>query len=114
MQLDHIRTPHGLVAAKVATTYHMNWMGYRNDSKINMEKLFEAAYGKPMEMLESPNDTSYSHEVKKETLDEYDTKDVENGVKHGYFECWRLGLFLTDLCNKDIIPPGHYLVRVSW
>jgi hypothetical protein len=117
MTLDHLRTPHGELAAKIATTYHIDWLTYAYVSangRVGLEGIFKKAYGKPIEMLESPNDTSYSETVKKEPLGDYDRETIERCVAQGGFEDYHLGIFLNDLCNKDILPPGEYVVTVSW
>ena len=64
--------------------------------------------------LESSNDTSHSITVEKEPLSKWDVTDMEKILKDGNCEYWKLHIVLQDLCNKGIIEPGQYLVRVSW
>lgn len=114
--IEELRTSVGILEAEVKTTYHVKW-GYTYDkTKKSLEEIFRLAYGKPMEMLESENDTYYSHEIKKEVNVnvEYYQKIIDENIKNGHFSCWELGIMLTDLANKNIIPHGQYIVNVSW
>ena len=59
------------------------------------------------------NDSSHEIKVKKEELDEYEGMKLEQFKQTG---AWSFGLngILTDLCNKDLIEPGEYTIRVCW
>ncbi|QNK01751.1 hypothetical protein [Dyella telluris] len=105
------------LAHDVKTTIDCSWLTYsfnREKGTLGMEGIFELAYGKKLEMLESPNDTDYAHDVKREELDQWDEETIAEAVESGGFECYNLGIFLNDLCNKGILPEGHYVVRMSW
>jgi hypothetical protein len=112
--LDRLRTFYGDLAATIAVTYHVNWSGYREDGLLNLEQVFEFAYGRPMEMLEGGNDTSYSWDVRKQEIDSYNREQMDIYIKRGGFPHYYLNWFLYDLCNRDVIPPGRYVVRDSW
>jgi hypothetical protein len=82
---------------------------------FDMEKITEIVYGKSIEMLESPNDTTHQVSgVKKEELDEYDISTLEKAIKDGCLENYNYRIMLTDLCNKDYLEPGDYFLRMSW
>jgi hypothetical protein len=115
--LNQVRTKCGILDARVKMTIHCDWMTYvhvRETGKLGMEDIFASAYGKTMEMTESPNDTDYSWDIKKEKLSEYDLKAVEESINRGWFPDYYLRMMLIDLCNKEIIPEAHYVIRMSW
>lgn len=112
--INELRTSVGILEADVKTTYHVNWLLTYDKTKKSLEQIFALAYGKPMEMLESPNDTDYVQNVTKRQFDEYIQKTIDTNIKNGHFTCWELGTMLTDLANKNIIPQGNYVVNVSW
>lgn len=83
-----------------------------------LEELIAAFYSwKEYEFVaaeELQNDVSWTAEVDKEPLDEFEKEDLaEIKAKNGN-KCWRTRLLLKDMCNQGAIPEGHYLVEVSW
>lgn len=115
--LKEIRTPHGLLAAEVKTTIHCDWLTYsyvKEKGKVGLEGIFEAAYGKPMDMTECPNDTDFSMDIKKEVFNEWDQQTVDEAVARGHFAEYSLRTMMTDLCNKGILPEASYVVTMSW
>lgn len=64
--------------------------------------------------LESSNDTTHSYHVEKEPVRSWNQEHLERIIKDKNCEYWKLDLVLTDMCNKGLIEPGQYLVRVSW
>jgi hypothetical protein len=59
------------------------------------------------------NDSDHAYTVKKEPLDEYHQKRLDEFKatgKYGYL----IGTLLTDLVNRELIPEGNYLISVSW
>jgi hypothetical protein len=117
MNLDHIRTAHGMLAAKVLTTYHVDWLTYPYNiekGQMGLETVFEAAYGKSMEMVGGNNGDIMSHTVVKEPMGPAEIAEIAKGVARGHFESYSLAMYLKDLCNKDVIPPGAYCVSMSW
>ncbi len=63
--------------------------------------------------LEASNDSDHEIEVDGE-VDEYDEEDLQKALKSGWIEMWRLGVILNDMCRKQWIFPGNYLVSVCW
>lgn len=111
-----MKTPYGELACACAATYHVNWLTYAHDraaGKIGLETLVAKTYERALEM-ESSNDTDYSIDVKKKDLDEWDKPRLARFIANGFFGEHDLGLVMQDLCNRDILPPGKYIVRVSW
>lgn len=111
--VSELRTSVGVLAAKVVTTYHVNWLS-RDAGQLGLEDVFKLAYGKPMEMLESPNDTDYAVTVTKEPLGEYDLSSIKECVDSGSFEYYYLRLLMQNLAIKNVIPVGEYVVTMSW
>lgn len=95
---------------RLLETYHIDYLGMDG-----LERFITAAYGKNMEMTESPNDTSYEIEVEsKEEFDKYEKENIEKIIEKGWFEHYNLRLVIQDLVNKDILPVGNYIIRMSW
>lgn len=40
--------------------------------------------------------------------------DAVKKARLGKWEHYRLAVYLTHLCNEDVIPEGNYLIRVSY
>lgn len=62
---------------------------------------------------EARNDSQHRFRVKKEPLDEYDQKRVAD-FSAGQVEAQMTSCLLSDLCNRDLIPEGTYVVSVCW
>jgi len=62
---------------------------------------------------ESGNDTSVDIYVEKQELGEYELGTMAK-IQAGKWPSFSLSLLLTELCNRDIIPSGSYLIRISW
>jgi len=69
---------------------------------------------KSVEILESPNDASYSFEKIKKDEKYFEDKDYQKIINNGYFEWWRLRTVLMGLCKDGKIIEGNYLINVSW
>jgi hypothetical protein len=97
----------GKVQSYVSTeqTFHMD--------AFDMEEITQMVYGSRIEMLESPNDTTHEFTVKAK-LDDYDKETVQEAIKDGYLACYSYGAILNDLCEKTLIKPGNYFLRMSW
>ena len=80
---------------------------------FDMENITKAAYGKEIEMLDSPNDTTHQFNVEKE-LPEWDEKIVKKAIEDRSLECHLYRVILNDLCKKEYIKPGRYFLRMSW
>jgi len=63
--------------------------------------------------VESANDSTHEFRVRKNDLDEWDKQDIERFRNDGKYQ-WLAGRLLNDLCDKGIIDPGEYYIRVSW
>jgi hypothetical protein len=57
------------------------------------------------------NDSSYKFDIKKRTLQESELQKLKNFKDD--FTC-SVATILTDLCNRDYIEPGTYLIDVCW
>ena len=84
----------------------------------DMERFVSETYGKRYSFVASEecgNDSSHSYAVrKKEALDEWDQRDLKLFIERPDSECLRARLLLQDMVNKDLIPTGDYVIRVSW
>ena len=101
--------PDLLAAAQAIVTKSTAFKIYYGD----LEQLTEQVYGKYIEMLESPNDTTHEFDVTGQ-LDKYDEQTLYKACELGYLECYRYDVILNDLVRQGLIEPGQYLVRVSW
>lgn len=63
---------------------------------------------------ECGNDSSHDFTVKKEALDDYDEKRLKEFIESNCRKIFMTNTILRDLCNKDIIAPGEYLIHVCW
>lgn len=63
--------------------------------------------------VEASNGSTHRFVVGKEVLHSYDQGKLDKFVA-GKFVDSVTRVLLTDLCNRDLIPAGTYLVRVSW
>ena len=54
------------------------------------------------------NDSSYPVEAEKGELTDYELGELED------FNYCRVSIILHDLCNRDLIKEGVYLIQVSW
>jgi hypothetical protein len=52
--------------------------------------------------------------VSKEPLDKWDAEIFEEMKVSQSFRGGSLRAIMTDLCNRDLIPAGKYVIRVSW
>jgi hypothetical protein len=63
--------------------------------------------------LESSNDTTHDITVSG-NLDKWEEDDLKEILEMKGCEYYKLGVVLNDLCRKDVIPAGEWLVRVCW
>lgn len=83
----------------------------------DIEKLIQDTYG--IEEYNLPcieccsNDTSLTYTIDKTPLREYQEKRIKEFIEEPNKE-YMTQTFMGDLCNKDIIEPGKYVVNVSW
>lgn len=98
------------------TTHHIDWLTYswaRDKGHCGLDELCEQVYGKKLDMG-SNNDTDYSVNIKREIMADYDTDNLIDIIKSGFFEEYQLHLVMTDLCNNGYIEEGSYVVTMSW
>lgn len=87
--------------------------------KVNdddLQRAIKAFYGKEYEIVsceEWPNDTQHRLSIKKTILHQYDLTKLEQWLE-GKPVNFILRSILIDLCNKNEIEPGTYLITVSW
>lgn len=101
---------------KTKTTHHIDWLTYswvRDKGLVGLDEICADVYGKRIE-LGSDNDTDHSFDVEKEELADYDQETIDEIIQSGFVEDYNLGIVLTDLCNRDAIDPGSYVITVSW
>lgn len=65
------------------------------------------------EILESPNDVDYAHDVTGGEHPEY-LERAERVILQGHAEYWWLHGILELLHSKGYIKKGRYVVQVSW
>jgi hypothetical protein len=73
-------------------------------------------YGQEYEFvpdIECGNDSQHSFTAKKSVLNKWDLEKLNKFSKTGEYSYLAHALF-TDLVNRDILPEGDYLIRVSW
>jgi hypothetical protein len=83
----------------------------------DLEEIIKEYYGKEYETVpgeEWSNDSNYKFTIEKgEKIWKADQERLDTFKETGKGEIL-LRTLLTDMCNNDAIPPGTYLVRVSW
>lgn len=62
----------------------------------------------------SPNDSYHKFNIEKGKMEKWDLEDLQEILEEEGCEIHQLRVVLKDLCNKGIIPPGTYLINVSW
>lgn len=48
-----------------------------------------------------------------QNTDKYEKTAIKR-LLDGKNETYMLGILLNDMCDKDIIPAGNYLINISW
>lgn len=93
------------------TTKTVNFIDYRD-----LEELLCQTYGldevSVPELLEATNDSLALMRASKEPLNEFEQEDIKTFMAGGYI--YGLHTIFKDLCNKDLIPPGEYVIQISW
>lgn len=84
----------------------------------DLEKFVKETYGKKycfVASQECGNDSSHSFNIsEKEPLDEWDQGKLDLFLKNEKAETVYPSILLQDMVNRDLIPTGSYVVRVSW
>lgn len=81
----------------------------------DLQKLIEETYGYRYEIvadMELSNDDLVESNVEKDELMDYDQNEVDEYGKTGRGS-FLLHKLMQDLCNKNLLIPGKYLIRVS-
>jgi hypothetical protein len=81
---------------------------------FDLQEITQLVYGKEIEMLESPNDTTHEYTAQAGALEAYDQKALDEAIECGSLECWQYRVILNDLCNKGYLTAGEYFIRMSW
>lgn len=79
------------------------------NQEYNKKGTYEFSYDE-----EVSNDSQHLFPVKKEKLYEWDERTLEEFVNTGYSNSKLTAILLTDMCNRDVIPEGNYLIKVNW
>lgn len=82
-----------------------------------IEALVKRVYGKELEIPDAEelyNNTHLTYEVCKEPFDAYEQELLDGFINEGNADYGITRVLLMDMCNKDIIPAGNYLINVSW
>jgi len=113
------------LALQQFNTYNVDWLTYAHDreaGKIGLGEFIAKQLGRDgeIELLECGNDTQHMHNA---ALDKYEMDpiwvkeraDVIERLKtKGHIEVWALRVVLTALVERGWLPPGHYVVKMSW
>ncbi len=59
------------------------------------------------------NDEDHSFSFEKESLDEYQEKEIEE-IKASKLPMYSVSTVMQDLVNNDILPEGNYLISICW
>ena len=81
-----------------------------------LEQFIFEVYGMHIEIVadqELSNDTKSTYYIRKEVLYEGDAENLESWLSGNYVP-YMLNTLLTDMCNRELIEEGEYLVQVSW
>lgn len=81
---------------------------------FDLQRLTQKIYGKKIEILESPNDTTHEFSGIDGEIDEYDQETLVKAIKEGFLECYNYHVIFNDLVKKELLEPGDYFMRVSW
>jgi len=91
---------------RTVTSYYLSDRDFMNGTK--------AVYGKAIELLESPNDTTHECSDIVGQLSSYQEKELETAIDDGDIQCWNASVVLNDLVRRGVLPAGNYFIRVSW
>jgi hypothetical protein len=62
---------------------------------------------------ETSNDTAKTYRIKKEPLDSWNQRSLDK-FKAGEQEQFMARTLLQDFVNRDLLPEGEYVIKVSW
>lgn len=71
--------------------------------------------GRPVEFVDSPNDTDYSVSIEKEEIDDFDMKSVSNMIEKGWISLdYGYHACLVHCANEGWLEEGDYVITMSW
>lgn len=85
----------------------------------DLESLIKHIYGHEYEIMpmeevgSSQYNATYDLTVSKDKLSQDEVENIQS-LRLGRPIPYMLGDILTDLCNRDIIDSGEYIINVSW
>ena len=92
-------------------------VSYLKVSYREIERFICKVYGIPHYNIvateEWSNDSQHRVRAEKGELDQWDLEKLDK-VKSGREPSFSFRAVMTDLCNRDLIEPGDYLIDVSW
>lgn len=94
---------------KTVTVHEVNYS--------DLDDFISFTYGTSFEIVadqEMSNDSSKVITVKKEGLRSWDQQALDDARLGKFFRPGSLYPIMTDLCNRNLIPEGKYVIRVSW
>ena len=89
---------------------------YKQVEYHELEDLILHVYKQEYEIVvgeEQRNDSLIRCRVEKEEFDNYSKERVKEFIETGD-ESYMLTYLLQDMCNRDIIEEGNYLIDISW
>ncbi len=92
---------------------------YITTTNYELEELIKRNYSLiDFRITELANDTDYTYVVKKDRLigavEWFMIESLQQSLKQGYVEEWKLYIILDDMARKGWIEAGKYLMEVSW
>ena len=82
----------------------------------DLDDFISEVYGHRYEIVadeELSNYSSKEFDIKKEVLDDYDSKSLQEFIDDGKGQ-FNARLILIDLCNKGLIEEGDYIIKIYW
>jgi hypothetical protein len=82
----------------------------------DLDRFIQEVYGHEYEIVadqELGNDCCKSVTVKKEKLNQWEQADLDMFISTGIYR-YMLHTILSDLCNRDLLEPGEYVIEISW
>ena len=76
--------------------------------------VYDVEYNTMDDQEMEPDQVKTMRTVKKGDLDSHDSSYFDHYRENGHFRHHSLNAILADLCNRDLIPEGKYLVRAPY
>lgn len=84
-----------------------------DEMQIAINKIYNIDFSIPCDQ-ECGNDIHLTFTVETgQNTDKYEKAAIKR-LLDGKNETYMLGILLNDMCDKDIIPAGNYLIDISW